>query len=514
LIEKVRTNIALQSQTFDDAGWSKVLASVTANVTTAPDGTLTAEKLIEDSSALVQHRLDQTTTSAVGTNTFSVFAKKSERTEIAIRIGFNGTIFNLDLGTIVTNLGTTPIATIQDAGNGWYRCSITSVCASANEAIRINLASAGEIAYTGNGTSGIFIWGAQLEVSDFGATDYIPTTTAAVSVGITANIPRLDYTGGGCPSWLLEPQRTNFITYSEQFNNAAWTSASFTVGANTTISPDGNLNADTLPFTASASSNIFTFPTTAVTGAHTFSIYAKVASGTKQFRLRIDTGSGPEVSSDLTATTNWQRFTLPFTSTNVNLVAYVFNNTGGTAGDLIVWGAQVEAGAYATSYIPTLGSSVTRLADAASKTGISSLIGQTEGTLFAEFSVPTNENINRSIGLNDGTTDNRINITIFGVSVFARVDVGGVNQVNANASIVPTDMNKIALTYSPNNFALYLNGVKVITDTNGNTFSGSVLNSLSFIQPDGTAQFSGSVKSIIFYKTALSDTEAIELTTL
>jgi hypothetical protein len=316
---------------------------------------------------------------------------------------------------------------------------------------------------------------------------------------------------------LLEPQRTNFITYSEQFNNAAWTSASFTVGANTTISPDGNLNADTLPFTASASSNIFTFPTTAVTGAHTFSIYAKVASGTKQFRLRIDTGSGPEVSSDLTATTNWQRFTLPFTSTNVNLVAYVFNNTGGTAGDLIVWGAQLEAGSYATSYIPTLGSSVTRLADAASKTGISSLIGQTEGTLFVEGAYAGIDPVNsrRMVTLSDGTTSNVIVILNTANSTnlsFAVVNAGNVEvSLLATSAITFGQTFKIAFAYKNNDFAVYLNGQQVGTDTSGTVPATS---KLAFDRGNNTFAHEGTINQAALFTTRLTNAQLAELTTL
>jgi hypothetical protein len=101
----------------------------------------------------------------------------------------------------------------------WQRESITFTAGSASNFTYI--------VDTRQGTStatDFEVWGGQLEVSDFGATDYIPTTTTAVSVGMTANVPRLTYQngGGGCPSLLLEPQRTNLATYSEQFDNASW----------------------------------------------------------------------------------------------------------------------------------------------------------------------------------------------------------------------------------------------------------------------------------------------------
>jgi hypothetical protein len=172
----------------------------------------------------------------------------------------------------------------------------------------------------------------------------------------------------------------------------------------------------------------------------------------------------------------------------------------------------MELGSYATTWVPTTTAAVTRIADVASKTGVSSLIGQTEGTLFYEFSVPVNENLTRSIGVTDGTVSNRINISVFATSLFARVDVGGVNQVNSSATIVPTAMNKVAFRYKANDFAAYVNGVKVITDTSGSTFSGTTLSSFSFIQPDGTSAFNGNVGQIAFFKTALTDDQLEVLT--
>jgi hypothetical protein len=94
------------------------------------------------------------------------------------------------------------------------------------------------------------------------------------------------------------------------------------------------------------------------------------------------------------------------------------------------------------------------------------------------------------------------------------VDVGGVNQVNSSATIVPTNMNKVAFRYKANDFAAYINGVKVITDTSGSTFSGTTLSSFSFIQPDSTSPFNGIVSQMAFFKTGLTDAQLAQLTTL
>ena len=176
LVEPARTNLVLRSEEFNLI-WSQTNATITANVTTAPDGTSTADKLVENATNN-QHRIDQTTTSAIGTNTFSVFAKKSERDSIWLRVQTSGAYFDLTNGTTSGATGVT--ASIENYGNGWYKCSIVRVSTAALEPVRINLAIGTNGTYLGNGTSGLFIWGAQLELGSYD-TSYIPTTTATVT---------------------------------------------------------------------------------------------------------------------------------------------------------------------------------------------------------------------------------------------------------------------------------------------------------------------------------------------
>jgi hypothetical protein len=265
----------------------------------------------------------------------------------------------------------------------------------------------------GSGVSGattavLEIGNFQLESSDI-ATDYIPTTTAAVSVGPVANVPRLDYLNSTCPKLLLEPQRTNLALYSEQFNNAAWVATSTTVTANTTISPDGYQNADTMIITDSNSRIVQVSSLGA--GTYTISAYVKVLStttaGTMRFAPVVD---GSNANSFFTPTTEWARYTQTFTAaTGVTAIALRGSATG-FVGNVAVYGFQIEVGSYATSYIPTLAASVTRGADFAQQTGITSLIGQTEGTLFLDFESGANDSIDYAFSINDGTTTNRIAI--------------------------------------------------------------------------------------------------------
>jgi uncharacterized cupin superfamily protein len=183
LIEESRTNLALQSEDFATT-WTVTGATVSANATSAPSGTTTADKLQEDTST-GSHLVTQNITFTAASHTASIFAKKAERDWIRV-LFFDGTntfsaFFNLNTGTVGTVTGTSATASIQNVGNGWYRCAVTATASagSGSFAPRVALAD-NNSSYAGSTGSGIFIWGAQLEVGAF-STSYIPTTTTALT---------------------------------------------------------------------------------------------------------------------------------------------------------------------------------------------------------------------------------------------------------------------------------------------------------------------------------------------
>jgi hypothetical protein len=204
LLEPQRTNLALRSEEFNDASWTKLNSSITANTTTSPDGTTNADSLIENS-LLADHNVIQLSITVANASAYTcgVYFKANTRTKAAIQLaggafasGGNGvSIFDLSSGTVVSSVGGAT-ATIQNVGNGWYRCTATKTTVSTSGIISFNLVdSSNNLTYTGNGTSGVFLWGAQLELGAY-ATSYIPTTSTSVTRNADAFTLSNVYTSG------------------------------------------------------------------------------------------------------------------------------------------------------------------------------------------------------------------------------------------------------------------------------------------------------------------------------
>ncbi len=194
LMEAARTNLCLQAQDLATT-WVNTASTDTANATTAPDGTSTADKLVEDGTTGV-HYISQSFAKATSnlTYVFSVWVKAAERGFVRLRImdvagGSNGVRADIDLtaGTITSQTGlgagfTVGTSAISSYGNGWYRASISCTSSTAATlALDVFLSNAlGTVSYSGDGASGMYVWGAQLEQAAF-ASSYIPTTTGSVA---------------------------------------------------------------------------------------------------------------------------------------------------------------------------------------------------------------------------------------------------------------------------------------------------------------------------------------------
>ena len=361
---------------------------------------------------------------------------------------------------------------------------------------------------------------------------------------VAANVPRLDYTNGSCPSILVEPQRTNLALRSEEFDNASWTKPNVTVTPNAIIAPDGNLTADLITATATngylypANTSIFS---SAGGTSRAYSVFLKAGTATS-VRLIIATAS---VSQNFSSTFNLSLGTATADTANTNVFIENYGNDwyrctisatiasatyselqlGRVANGLnfYAWGAQLEVGSNATSYIPTVASAVTRNADVISKTGISDLIGQTEGTIFVDAKSFINSVDFSSLRrcyliLTDGTFSNRIEISKFGSNnillnndIKVRISSSGSTIFDQTVATNYSGNLKLALAYKSGSTIVYINGVNVYEYNTAYTVPATSFLNLGngYNQPT-----TDSLNYISIWKTALTDQECINLTTL
>ena len=308
----------------------------------------------------------------------------------------------------------------------------------------------------------------------------------------------------GRGSWLFEPQSTNLIPYSEDFTE--WTLGSGTSIESGYLAPDGSTNA----YKVTGSLGALTL--SGITNqTQTRTIWAKTVSGTGQAHL---CSYFDNTNNIFTITSQWQRFEVNGTTTPTgNTTFYAIDFRGSTdLTEVILWGAQTEALSYPTSYIPTNGSTVTRLQDAAFGSGSSDLINSTEGVLYAEIAALNNTG-GRWIALSNGTANERLSIAFEGNNIRLYIkNTSGLIWDYTYTSANIFNYNKIALKYKSGDYALWINGVEVSTDSNSNLTSG--LNSLQFDNGGGVANFFGKTKCLAVFKEALTDEELECLTTI
>jgi hypothetical protein len=329
LIQYAPHNLLTYSEQFDNVAWTKTNATVSVNVTTAPDGTTTADKLVENTVNAAHGVNIDVTASPTTKYTVSSYIKAGERTwaRIALidNLGIDGgrAWFDLVNGVVgnvdVQGAGSNITASIVAVGNGWYRCSVSGQMNNSKTTLtsQIRLArSNGDISYIGDGVSGIYIWGAQLNE---GALQPYYSTTVKNLLGYSQNFENAAWTKSN--SSVLY----NLLTYSEQFDDATWFKRSgSTVNANTLIAPDGTLTADTQINTDTTTNGTYIRKNGAFAADNTVycaSCYFKQGSqpiASITMYSRLTSGSNLRVLYDLNAGT--------YTLSNIGSVS------GGTAG--------------------------------------------------------------------------------------------------------------------------------------------------------------------------------------
>lgn len=531
-VENVCWNLFTYSEDFTNADWNKDSSTINSNVVSAPNGTTTADKLNENSSTNIHSVYNLFTGS--GVNTISVYAKKAERDYICLYSG-GGTIggyFDINNGTTLTTFGGA-ISSIQNVGNGWYRCSITFTLSTLAYAFIATSNNGSTLSYAGTTGSGVYIWGAQANAGAL--KPYFPTTDRL-------NVPRLTYENG-CPSLLLEKQSTNLALWSEQIDNAAWAKTRATITANSTVSPDGTVNADLLSDTTFTNSVNYTELLTSVSSSQvTLSIFVKKGTApyigfgfydnayhgfvvdTTNYNVTYTFGSAANftkqnigndwyrLSMTKTASTN---FIFSAISVQQNSDGSNYNGTGSL--NAYFWGAQLEQSSYPTSYIPTTSATATRLADSCSKTGISSLIGQTEGSILLDLKLnAAQESILFDITNGSLAPQNRIILYTPGdLSIFLVVFDNNTNTVQIQSS--PYSINqrlKIGVAYKINDTALYINGTQIGIDTSCSIPTVTLSRIDLGNRLDGTYPSMISVNQALLFKRRLTNTELTNLTTL
>ena len=561
-VSKAEENLFSYSQEFDNAYWTKTNnVTVTANATLAPDGTTTADLLVE-TVASGSHILGTISgsipdTSKISTFMVSIFAKKGSGATAPdwVQIALGGSVSgyaNFNLSTGASGNSSNCTSSIISNVDGWYRLVVQVNTPGASGlaayvAFTNNTdATSRYPSYAGLTTSNVFIWGAQAEQRS-AVSSYQPTTTQPITnyqptlLTASANGARFDHDPITNESLglLIEEKRTNLLLRSEEFDNAIWVKSLTTITANTITAPDGTLTGDKLVETSGAGlRQLYQTPSLSA-GSHTFSIFAKVGERA-WFKLNL-TGGGAyfdltvgavgTVDAGVTASiqsvgNGWYHCSVAKTvlvGTNYPEIQVALTNGGASyTGDgysgIYIWGAQLEAGAFPTSYIPTVASQVTRSADSASMTGanFSSWYRADEGTLYTDF-IPYESGTNSEsvLQFDDGTTSNRHIIYLQSgqrIGFITVVNGSTVNNLSSNYdSLTLNNTNKYAGSYSVNRFSGSSNGEAVVTNAFG-VLPNNLVRAAFGSATASTNYLNGHIKKISYFPARLSNEELQEMT--
>ena len=566
LIEEARTNEITSSEDFSTTDWTLTnIDNVIANQVIAPDGLAGADEVAVSAGSSVA--LQFLTFSLVGDYVGSVFVKAGTLDFVQLNVPnqTSSSTSNFDLvnGTVNDIHGSG--GSIEDYGNGWYKCSINITQTSGNGGLSItpvgSLTASRRVASSGS----VYVWGAQLEAGSF-PTSYIPTIptfTSRASDGTyfdssgvlqtaSTDVARTDhkYIDG---EWveaglLLEGASTNLVTSSEDFSG--WTDSNVTVTANDATAPDGETTATKLTDDATDGQHrIIDSFTTSSSGDATYSIFLK--KGTKD-EVRLNMFSGSTIATaevDLTNGTitktggtsatiedvdnDWYRCSITGTLANTSTFIYVYMTDSGNisyigSGDTIfIWGAQLEEQSQPTSYIPTSGATATRSADVyttATKTrsadvcyidgtAFTDFYNQEQGTTFVNAMCEADSGASRFIyEFSNGTSSERMYGFLTSSDEISNnvISSGSAQAPFTGSAVTLGTFFQTAYRYNTNSFNQVTDGTALTPDTSGNVSTTDRIYIGATDMP--SAFFNGYIKKFIYFPRALSDNELIKLT--
>jgi hypothetical protein len=561
---KAEENLFVYSQDFSNASWPSNLETVvTVNSTVAPDLTSTAD-LVSATTTSGYHAVRRAYYMTAGLPVMvSIYAKPGAYSKLVMSDSHGGVYtanFDLTLGTVISSQGCSAAIT-RDAVTGWCRCSLVhSPATSLNRSLSfMGYPDAGATLniygaqYVGDDTSGVYLWGAQLEERAF-LTEYTPTTTAPITNYIpvlqtaVAGQPRINHdpVTGECLGLLVEGGSSNLLLRSQEFENAAWSKPTYFVKSAAGIAPDGTNTACKIGPTVGT--NAWTWGASQIVtkaasvASYTLSVYAKasertevdllaqsvVTAGTAQARFNLLTGTVISVNNsgsftvvpttEIQAVGNgWYRVSMSFTSNaDASVYSHVYAGFDGFTGDgiqgILVWGAQLEQQQLTTAYIPTTTATVTRNTDVASisSDAFVSFFNNAEGTMFYEANYNKTSDVNASNRVAYALTSGDQNTRFLGYNGGSANT--GTGQYAIARSVVSVSQNpgggidnlfkKVAHAYRENDFACSANGGVVVSDVYG---AVPTVNTLNIGHDSGSAQLAGHIKRLTYYPERLSN---------
>jgi hypothetical protein len=329
---------------------------------------------------------------------------------------------------------------------------------------------------------------------------------------INANLPRFDYdpTTLVCKGLLIEESRTNLLLDSENFTS--WTPfGTVTFAANAATSPANTLTADQINLT-SASAGIFKSQSGSASTTYTVSVYLKTVSGTKSVNLVLNTNLSDPTIHTISVTNIWQKFTVSkTTSIGTILINAQIQDSGAGNTSIYAWGAQVEVGAFATSYIPTVASQVTRTADVATMTGtnFSSWFNASEGAFAVQASSTNTSTTNAALFSCHNTDANMIDM--FNQSngqLVGRIRANSANiAVMINGTVVDGATETYAIAYKTASMAVSNKGAAPTTSAAAYSFTVSPNTLAIGANQLGTQQINGYMRKLMFYPQRIINAE-------